>query len=192
MNGLVRYLLVGTPLAVLMFFVLAGFFDAWSGKAVSHRPARVEDPATLRVLVVDEDRNTTEWDWPADLVRSLSLETDRTGVPPTKLPEEAPSTLKTRFSLFFTVTPVDGESRIQPTTSARSLSVAALAWLLGLFLNNMWLSGSPFSFVPRETIVPNLAPEGGGSRGGAPPPPRNRGRQGPPPGKPRKGQGRRR
>lgn len=197
MQALLRYALVATPLAVLMFLALAGFFSSWDGHVVSHRPARVEDPAVFTVLIVTDDGDGTEHDWPADLVRTLDLDIDPTGTPPRTVPDDAAATSKSRFAMHFTLTPPDGPTRVQPTLQASALYIPVLAWLVGLFLHNMWLSGSPFSLERRETVLPegNLDPSrdragsgGSGSGGG----PRTRGRQGPPPPKPRRGRGRRR
>ncbi|MCA9570712.1 MAG: hypothetical protein KC656_22885, partial [Myxococcales bacterium] len=62
MHPLLRYVLVGTPLAVLVFLGLSNFFTQWDGHAVSRRPAPSDDPAVFTVLVVTDDETTTEVD----------------------------------------------------------------------------------------------------------------------------------
>lgn len=191
MHPMLRYLLFATPIAALIFLTLSAFFTGWEGHVVSFRPAAVEDPAVLTVLIVTDEGDGTEADWPADVVRDLNLRVDPTGTPPNKVPEDAATTLKSAFNLHFTVTPTEGGTVVVRTTSGRALSAAFVAWLLGIFLHNMWLSGSPFSFEPREHELPAPLASGSSSGGGqvAKAPPRSR--KGPPPPRPRRGQGRR-
>lgn len=191
MHPLVRYALIVTPVSVLVFLVLSGFFDAWHGRVVSYRPSPSEEPAVLQVLVVAPDRTYSEHAWPADLVRDLTLPPNPSGVPSVKVEPEGPETTKNRFALSFDVSPAEGPTRRQPTTSARALSSAVLLWLLGLALHNMYLSGSPFSWAPRTRELPETSPRTGEIPQAAQRR-RTRGRPGPPPPKPRRGQGRRR
>ena len=192
MHPIVRYVLIATPLCVLLFLALASFFTSWEGHVVSHRPAPSEDPAVYTVLIVTEDGDGLESDWPAELVRGLDLQIDPTGTPPNKIPEEAARTRKAPFALFFTVTPDGEESEIVSTSSARNLSVAIVAWFVGLFLFNMYRSGSPFSWEARERALPEsqdanlqMHQDPNAQRRAA-------SRKGPPPPRPRRGQGRRR
>ncbi|MCB9682429.1 MAG: hypothetical protein H6733_13260 [Alphaproteobacteria bacterium] len=191
MHPLVRFVLVATPLGVLLFLVLAGFFTAWEGHAVSHRPAQVEDPAVYTVLIVTDDGRGLESDWPAKVVEPLGLSVDVTGVPPNKIPDTAAVTRKSRFATFFTVVPHDGESIAVSTLSARALSTAVMAYVLAFFLHNMWLSGSPFSWEIKERAVPD-APTDSPEALTEAQRKRARSKQGPPPPRPRVGGGRRR
>lgn len=192
MHPLLRYMLIATPLAVLVFLWSANFFTSWTGHAVSFRPTQIEDAPVLKVMILDSDRNGFEVDWPSEVVDPLKLKTDRTGVPPNSAPEGAPETMKTPFSLTFSITPAEGEVQWVPTTSPRSLSVAALMWMAGLFLHNMWLSGSPFSWERRELELPETQKPTGATQPDAKAAARARSKQGPPPNKRRRGQGRRR
>lgn len=196
MHPLLRYVLVGTPLAVLLFLGLSDFFTQWDGRAVSRRPAPTDDPAVFTVLVVTDDGATTEADWPADVVKSLALPVEVTGTPPPRIPETAVRTTKPRFAFYFTTTPPGAETQIVRTTSARSVTGAVVAWVLGLAFFNMWRSGTPWSWEAREVPLPvsqggtlqtDLRPTGGGE----PERPRRPGK-GPPPPKPRRGGGKRR
>jgi hypothetical protein len=194
MHPLLRYALLATPLAALVFLWSADFFTTWSGQVVSVRAATTVDAPVLRVLVVEEDRSYYEIDWPKAVVDPLDLDVDNTGVPRTKLPEDAPTTSKDRFSLSFTVTPNEGATKVVPTTSARALSLAFVTWLLGLFLHNMWLSGSPWSWERREFELPKNQEQGTSGQPQEDPQAakRARSRKGPPPARKRRGAGRRR
>lgn len=191
------YAAVATPVCALIFLVLSGFFTAWSGRAISHRPAASDSPAVLPVLIVSEGGAFREADWPTAVVESLDLAADPTGIPPRTLPSRTAPTRKARYSLFFTVThpseEVDASDDddapptraapvvdVVPTTSPRALGLSILAWFGGLGL----------LLLARNTRVSEVAPQpnpanptGTGQR-----PPG----YGPPPPKRRKGAGRRR
>jgi hypothetical protein len=100
-------------------------------------------------------------------------------------------TSKAPWSLWFTITPAEGDARAVPTYSARTISVAVLLWVLGLAIHNMLRSGSPFSWEPGELSLPETQTPAGQP---APTPgsQRPRSRKGPPPPKRRRGGGRRR
>lgn len=190
MHPLLRYALVGTPLALLVFLGLSDFATRWDGHVVSQRPAGAEDPAVLTVLVVDAEGEGTEVDWPAAVVRPLDLAIDPTGTPPNKIPETAATTSKDRFTFQFTVTPAEGEARVVPTTSARAVSLAVLAWVMGLALFNLMRSGSPWSWEARRLELP--PPQPGSTQVPAAPTGPRIPQHGPPPPKRRRGGGRRR
>jgi hypothetical protein len=76
------------------------------------------------------------------------------------------------------------------TLSARALSASIFLWIAGFFLNNMFISGSPWSYTPRAFELPKNLPTG--SETTTQERPATRGRKGPPPPKRRRGQGRRR
>jgi len=196
MNALVRFTLVATPLAGLLFLGQAGFSDAWSGKAISYKPSRAAEPAVLPVLLLGDDPEGTIVTWPAEVVRDLARPMEALQIPPRTAPEDAATAAKNRFDLHFTVTKADGESEVVPTTSARGLSMAVLAWVLALALHNMYLSGSPFSWEYRPPQPGEPGPGGSGSDGsssgaGNGRSRASRSRKGPPPPKRRRGKGRR-
>lgn len=195
MHPLLRYVLVATTLCAGVFLLSSAFFSSWNGVVISHRPPPADaNPSVLRVLIVDEGGAFTEQDWPREMVERLELNVDASGIPPTRLPEDAPRTNKGAFSLFFTVTPNEGGSEAVPTTSAQALSISALLWVLGLLVHNMIRSGSPFSWEPKGVTLPEAQPHGVT----VPPPPGStpatprRSQPGPPPPKQRRGGGRRR
>jgi hypothetical protein len=194
MHPLLRHLLVATPLCAVVFLVSSGFFTSWSGRAVSHRPPPPDtDPVVRRVLVVAEDRTHGEHDWPKEVVEAHVPTADASGIPPSKLPDGLARTRKDSFALFFTVTPDEGPSVVVPTTSPRSVGLAALAGVLAVLGLNMVRSGSPFSWEPRGVELPRTLPRALE----VPPTPGTLGRPrraepGPPPPKPRRGGGRRR
>jgi hypothetical protein len=191
MNGFLRYFLVATPICVIVFLTLSFFFTTWHGRVISFRPVQAEDPVMLRVLIVTDERETTEVDWPAQLVRDLNLPADNTGVPPSTLPADAATTYKDRFSLSFNVLKEGEPARDVSTLAAQPFYTTVLLWLIGLFVHNMWLSGSPWSFTPAEHQLPAPMPDGRGQVPAPPPPAKPQSKQGPPPPRPRKGKGRR-
>jgi hypothetical protein len=156
----------------------------------STRPARAEDPSTYTVLIVDNDGAETEREFPAALVESLDLPVNSFGIAPPTLDPELPRTIKSRFQLQYNVTLADGSTRSIPTTTPESVGVAMLFFLLGLFGRNMMYSGSPLSIEPTGVSLPKAQ-----AAAGAPMPPssgqRKGGRKGPPPGRKRRGRGRR-
>lgn len=186
MHPLLRYVLVATPLAVLVFLGASDIHRAWDGHVVSHRPVPEQGSATRTVLIVNEAREGTEATWPADAVEGLPLQVDPTGTPPLRTPEGAARTTKARWGLWFTVTPADGAARVVPTYSARSLSLAALLWMLGLAIHNMLRSGSPFAWEPRDLDLPELQ-DGTGQVTPTAPSRKPRSRKTAPPPKPRRG-----
>ncbi len=190
MHPLLRYVLIATPLCAVVFLVSSGFFYAWDGQVVSQRPSPEEDPAALRVLIVGGDGSTTEQDWSADLVRELKLRVDATGLPPTQIPPNAARSTKPRFGTFFTVTPSGEEARTIYPSMAGPVSLTGILWVLGLLLHNMLRSGSPFSWEPRGVAPVPTQPHGVSVPQGPASTP-SRPQQGPPPGKPRRGRGRR-
>jgi hypothetical protein len=189
MNGFMRYALAATPVCVIVFLTWSFFFTSWDGKVVSFRPVQAEEPATYRVLIVTDDRDTSEADWPAQVVRDLQIPGDATGLPPMRIPETAPATSKSSFSLSFEVQREGESKKVVSTLSALPFYSSVLLWLIGLVVHNMWLSGSPWSAERRELELPSNPQAAGQPTQG---PAKPRGRKGPPPQKRRVGQGRRR
>jgi len=180
MQRFLRYAAIATPIAVLAFLILTSFFTSWSGAVVSQRPTQVEDPRTFRVLIVSDARDEMEVDWEADLVRSLELPVNAFGVPPAIIPEDVATTRKMGFSFAWTLT--QGEDvRVFSTVTGRSVGVPLVLWVFGLFIYN-------YATQPRKPG--ERSPSRGASQSGQPP--ARRPQKGPPPGKRRRGQGRRR
>ena len=196
--NLLRYVLIATPICVLIFLAISGFFSSWNGHAVSVRPTQSENPASYTVLIVDYSGDHSEVSWPAGIVESLNLPFNPTGIPPTTIDEAAPKTRKLGYTLSFTVQKVEtsetetegaeGETESEAAqvtqtgamTSPQTLAVALLIWLLGLGVHNMMLSGSPFDLTRRPKKLAQLAPAGQVA------PTKRRGRKGPPPQRRRK------
>lgn len=155
---------------------------------VSVRPSPTPDPDTFRVLILGEDGRTLERSWPADVVLPLDLPVDEMALPPATLPEAAARTTKSRFALHFLVRGSgDADWKVVPTTSPRSLGLAALAGIVLLFLRNMMVSGSPLAITPQGVWLPPAL-----AKPGTPAAQKQRiSRQGPPPAPPRPGRGRR-
>ena len=188
--NLLRYVLIATPLSVLIFLAISGFFSSWNGHAVSVRPTTSESPASYTVLIVNYSGDHSEVSWPANIVESLDLPFNPTGIPPTTIAEAAPKTKKLSYTLSFTVQQPETEkaegasedaqaTQTGAMTSPQTLAIALLIWLIGLGIHNMVLSGSPFDLTRRPKRLAQLAPAGQvaptkrrGSKG--PPPQRNR------------------
>lgn len=189
LRPLATYSAIGLPLALLVFLWTSSFFVAWSGTAASWVPLGEGEPSWYRVLIVTPSGEEVRSDWPAEEVGDLALPIDRYAIAPMPIPDDLPTTRKRRFTLSFTVAPPDGAPRTVPTTSPSAAALAALAFLLGLALRNMYVSGLPWGFFPedRHRVLPQDAagrpvPAKGGGGGGAPapgkrPPPRKGGRK---------------
>lgn len=192
--------MVATPLCILVFLLSSGFFSAWDGHVVGYRPGPVggPPPAVLSVLVMDKDRAVVEASWPTELVGALALQERPFGIPPVTIPEDAPTTFKARFSMIFRVDRKDGDPQFVPTTSPRALGAAGFVVLLVFVLNNLATSRTPWSWQPApERPTEDDGPEGPSGAGGSDPraptaasAPR-RPAFGPPPGRRRRGFGKR-
>lgn len=176
-----RYSLVGVPVAALVFLLVARFFTVWDGYAVGMRPLQSEEPSAYAVLIVDDQGNEKVIQWPADLAEGRNIPTTPYLVPPPRIPDDAPHTQKTRFTLHFLIQNAEGAHQIHPTTTPAALALAVLAWLLGLLLRNAIYAGNPFDFSTRRTTLPRPLPAAGQVAGN----PTTRSKQGPPPPKPR-------
>ncbi len=185
------------PIAVLVFLWDCSFFVAWNGQAVSLAPSRVQEPASYVVRILEgqgPEVRTVNWD--ANVIRQLGLKVDPVEMAPLEVPDTAPDTVKERFSLSYRVQVGEGTEQAHwlsvPTTSPRSVGIAGLVFLLLAAVRNMVVSGSPIALEPlhvrNATAAPPAPTTSGGSGGGSKGP---RGHKGPPPGKRRRGQGRR-
>jgi hypothetical protein len=175
--------------SLLVFLVMADFFHAWDGRIASVRTGEAELP-TAQVLIVEDDGDRTEQTWARKALDGIEVPIDRFALPPDPLPPGLARTVKERFALSFTVEPDGAGVRTVATTGPRPLALALLFLFIGTGIRNMIVAGSPFGLRrpegPRPTVVaaPEKRSEG----------PRRTGRskQGPPPTKRRRGQGRRR
>lgn len=184
--GVIRIATTAAVIVTLCSLVLlaaSGFFTSWVGVAASVRPYQVEEPTRL-VLVVDDAGEHREVRWPADALLGLELPVDATGLPPRVLPEGAPRTSKSRFSLSFVVVKPDVGPVTVTTTSPRALALSVLLGLVLLAGRNMAASGSPIRFASRPTVLPKALPTAG-----QPTRSKTRPKKGPPP---KKGRRRRR
>lgn len=166
-RGLLTWFLIATPAVALLFLWWSAFFASWNGYVVSVRPSATEDPAAFQVLIVDSNGDGFETWWPAELVKQLDLKVNNTGVPP--LDPSGPWSTKTRFGWSYTVEkpappPPETDEGAEPpeaqplekltrsTLTAGTVGVAFLAWIVSLALRNIYTSGSPVGFAPRERL----------------------------------------
>jgi len=190
-------------IAVAVFLGASDFFSSWDGQVASSAPPRGDDPQVLTVRIVGADRSVVQRAWPAELVRSLELPVDRVDIPPPTIPPERPTTRKARFDLSFSLTTSPGTSEEHtvrlPTTSPRGLGLAGLVFLGLLAVRNMVYAGSPIAiqargaYLPPAQSAPGVPATGSGRNGRKGRNGRSRGGagKGPPPGKRRRGRGRR-
>jgi hypothetical protein len=185
------------PVAVLVFLVDCAFFTAWSGQAVTIAPPRAEEPAAYVVRIVQDDGTVRTASWDAVVVKQLGLPIDPIEDAPIEIPDTRPDTKKARFSLSYEVQLGEGTDTARwtswPTTSTRSVAIAALVFMVLVGLRNMIVAGSPIA-LERPAPAPGEAKRATSS--GANPPgtsrtgPR-RSQPGPPPPGRSKGRGRR-
>jgi len=185
------------PVAALVFLWDCSFFEAWDGRAVSVAPSPVQEPATYRVRILEGEGPAVRTErWDAEVVKRLGLKVDPVEMAPLEVPETAPRTVKHRLSLSYEVQLGAGTDTVRwlsaPTTSVRSVGVAALVLLVLIAVRNMLVAGSPIALEPLQVRNATAAPpfpsstrSGGRGRKGA------RGHKGPPPAKRRRGRGRR-
>lgn len=176
------------PVTIVAFLVASDFFGAWNGHAVSVLPPGEDSPpSNYQVLIVNTDRSTLTRTWSADRVEPLGLPVDAYQITPDVIPEERPRTTKSLYALHYLIEGPNQEWVTVPTTSPASLGVGFLVFVIGIALRNMIVAGSPFSLEPQGLTLPKAqAPSGQvATRGG------NRPKKGPPPGRRRKGAGRR-
>lgn len=149
---LLRFVAITLPVAVLVGLWSSDFFAGWDGRAVSVRPARSEEPPTRTVSIAQDD-GWFEREWPSELVATLGLPIDPSGIPPLQISEDRPSTTKKRFGLHFLVEGTDG-FQVVPTTRPQSVGLALLVWAALIALRNMAVAGVPWSLTPRERYLP--------------------------------------
>jgi len=187
-RAVLTYSLFGVPLAALVFLLSASFFTAWDGYAVAARPLGAERsiPIAYEVLVVDDAGDERVLRWSTPVVEGRFIELANVLAAPPAIPDTAPHTSKSRFTLHYLVERDTGGHDLIPTTSPQSLGLALLVWLLGLAIRNMVMSGSPLSFESRPTVLPAALPPSGRVADNVV----SKSKQGPPPPRPRKGRGR--
>ncbi len=169
MHPVIRFVLVATPLGVILFLALSGFFTRWEGRVVSHRPLAEAEPAYLPVLIVSDDGAWQERPWPTELVRSLELPEDRSGYPPPVTPEDAATTNKQVGSLSFIVSKQGQASRVVATTSPEALTGTVIALVLLFLAHNMLLTGDPTRWWPKPAAEGEDDGEEGAAAGGSAP-----------------------
>lgn len=187
-RSLVGFAVLHAGFSVLVFLVFAGFFTAWDGRAVSVLE-RGPDQRVVRVLIL-EDGGTRQVDWPVIAVDGLPLPIDPRALPPLGEPT-GPRTAKERFTLGFTVTSEAGAVRTIPTPTPQAAAIALLVFVVGVGLRNMVVAGSPVALARTERTAAD-GPAPSATARPQDPPRAARGRQGPPPQRPRRGGGRRR
>jgi hypothetical protein len=122
------------------------------------------------VLIVDQDGSTMEQNWSAEAVERLVLPVDPFAMPPKDI-SDRPKTKKEAYSFNYSTQPAievelpdegeaaaDTEEALLPepewssyaTTSPQALALGLFAWIIGLGLRNMVVSGSPFDLARRE------------------------------------------
>jgi len=193
-HPVVRYALVASPVCILIFLWLAGFFAAWEGAAVGRRPAAGDAASAVSVVIVTDDGRVTEAPFPTELAERLELPVLRGDLVGTVPSPRAPRTSKSMFSLYFLVTPAD-RAEVQPSATPSAVLWPALLFLLGFLVHNVVISGLPWQWVPRtpEEIAatnpepsPEVAQAEAGAQGPPPPVAASRSHYGPPPKKRRR------
>ena len=190
-RAFVLFMLGWVPATVVCFLYLSGFFQSWTGHAVSVRPVE-EDAVMARVLIVDETGDAFEDWWPLEMLEGIDLPFDRLAIPPSTVPEGSPRTQKALYTMSYTIEPADGGSRVVSTATPTTLGLSLVILLLGVALRNMLYAGNPFSLEPRgvELVKAQRAPGSTGTQGSKPSR-RSTSKKGPPPPKRRRGSGRR-
>lgn len=182
-RSLVQFSAVAAVVGVLAFLLASGFLATWHGQVASVRS--LPDGATTDVLIVGEEGRTWVQSWPTAAIEGRSLRVDPRSIPPAPLPEDLPTTHKSRFRLYFFVEQADGSNARFPTTSLRTVSVGALVTVLLVVLRNMVVAGSPMRIEPRPTELPHAQTPMGQTaplkrkppKKGPPPPRRRSGRR---------------
>lgn len=153
------YLVVQTAVVAAVFLGVAGFFAAWDGRAVGVLTPVSPEPAVYEVVVVQPDDSVVFRTMPRTLVLGMDLPVLPMGIPPDPVPETAPATKKSRFSLSYLVqSRAEGAAErtwtAYPTTTPQALGLAVIVWLLALAIRNMAYAGAPWSIERREAYLP--------------------------------------
>jgi hypothetical protein len=183
--SLALYTAIAGPLAVLVLLVWSGFFWGADGWIAAHRVFVDDNPMTA---VVVEDSEGAAWDLllPTPVVKRLAVPELRSGFLTPRKPKLFPTLHKDRFSLELTLVHADGVVEIVPTTSPYGLAAAVLLFVVGFFVRNMLVSGSPL-YMSRRPMAPVAQATAGQPAARR----KERGTKGPPPKGRRKGQRRR-
>jgi hypothetical protein len=167
--------------ATVVFLLASDFLTAWDGRLQA--VANASDTPAVRVLVAESDGEDRYPTVPRAAIEGLTLRVDpslRRSV------DDAPGPLtnKGRFQLSFLVDRDDGPPARYPTTSTRSLGLAALAFVVVIVLRNMIFGGSPIAVdaAPAQLPAPlppagQVQPAKGPRPKKGPPPPRPGGRR---------------
>lgn len=176
------FALFAAGVSVVLFLAVAGLFSSWNGVVTA--TAAPIDGARTPVWVYLGEGDLKKMNWPSEAVSNLGLRVDPNGMVPAPLPDDLPSTSKSRFSLSFIVTDAERRAQIYPTLSVQALSAAALCFIVLLLGRNMVVAGSPARITPRPLELPKAQPPAGQvapqrktrpKKG--PPPPRRRSRR---------------
>ena len=93
---ILRYALVATPVAVLVFLIAGRFFVSWDGHIVAVRPMTSPDPTHLQVLILAVDRSEQVVQWPIEVLEGRDVPMTGILAPPPKIPDTAPHTRSLR------------------------------------------------------------------------------------------------
>lgn len=188
-RGFTRTMLIALPLAVLGFLAIGGFFGAYEGTAVAHRPVAGSDGVddeVRRFILEREDGTWFEVVLPTEAFEGKNLPQSPTGAPPREMPDDAVEVFKSRFTLHVRI----GGA---PHATASGLDlILPLAFLLLVAVGrNLAVTGSAFQVVPtgKDSMpVPIQTPHGQLAQGPSnqarkqrpkkgPPPPRGKGKK---------------
>ena len=176
------FALLAAGLSVLLFLTVSGLFSSWNG-VVTATAAPIDGTRTP-VWVYLGEGELKQLNWPSEAVSGLGLRVDPAGSVPAPLPDDLPSTSKSRFSLSFIVTDAERQAQIYPTLSVQALSVGVLAFFVLILGRNMVVAGSPARITPRPLQLPKaqtpagqVAPRRGPRPKKGPPPQRRRRRR---------------
>jgi len=184
LKAIAIYLLIALPVATVLFLFSADLLDSYHGRAACSRPLPRSDgegDRVLRYVLVRPGQEDLELALPALAFEALGLPGCPRGIPPAKLPDDAPVVHKDAFTLSFSV-----GDRSWPTPGPADLVFPLLFLGLGLPLRNWAATGSPLrlsGWAPAPTVLR--------TRDYKPSTPRSSSGIGPPPGGRRKNRGRR-
>ncbi|MCB9766173.1 MAG: hypothetical protein H6739_40735 [Alphaproteobacteria bacterium] len=179
LRQLLLLLAVVAPLAAAAFLSTAGFFDAYEGYALGHRPLKGSDgqgDAVRRFVLEDDAGHDVEVALPVAPFAPYTLPYAAGGVPPVQRPEGPPMVVKERFS---TTLVVDGRrwSLLNPA----QLWIPLVMILGAVAIRNVVFTGSAFRLVPEPGPPPDAPDAPDKPRRDSPKDVRRRLGMGPPP-----------
>ena len=175
-------MLIALPLAILGFLGFGGFFSAYEGTAVAHRPVAGSDGVDdeiRRFILEREDQSWFEVVLPVAAFTGRELPLSPTGAPPREMPDDAVEVLKARFTMHVRI------GRVPWPTADGLDAVIPVAFLLLVAIGrNLAVTGSAFQVVPTgkdRMPLPLQTPHGQVAKGPGGPSGKRRGKKGPPP-----------